>query len=72
MQGRATVDAPWTKMCVGKDAKTIENSDKHIVHEVSELNIGIGIRFVRLVIHRPSTMWGSSVWRFQVWGYPVV
>ena len=28
------------------------------------------IRFVRLIIHNPSTEWGSSVWRFQVYGIP--
>ena len=26
-------------------------------------------RFVRLLISRPATQWGSSVWRFQIWGY---
>lgn len=27
------------------------------------------IRYVKLLIHRPSTRWGSSIWRLQVWGY---
>ena len=27
------------------------------------------VRYVRLYITMPSTHWGSSVWRFQVWGY---
>lgn len=27
------------------------------------------VRFVRLHISMPSTQWGSSIWRFQVWGY---
>jgi len=26
-------------------------------------------RFVRLLILRPSTHWGSSLWRLQLWGY---
>ena len=26
-------------------------------------------RFIRLFIIRPSTRWGSSVWRLQVWGF---
>ncbi len=31
--------------------------------------IATPIRQVKLLIHRPSTRWGSSIWRFQVWGY---
>jgi hypothetical protein len=27
------------------------------------------VRYVKLLIHRPSTRWGSSIWRLQVWGY---
>jgi hypothetical protein len=27
-----------------------------------------GYRYVKLVIHKPATQWGSSVWRFQIWG----
>jgi hypothetical protein len=28
-------------------------------------------RWVRLVIDRPSTQWGASLWRLQVWGAPL-
>jgi hypothetical protein len=27
------------------------------------------IRYIKLLIHRPSTRWAPSIWRLQVWGY---
>lgn len=61
-------------MAVAGGAKTIEKNSKHVIQEVSlpadaEFS-KLNCRYVRLIIHRSSTMWGSSVWRFQVWGRP--
>jgi hypothetical protein len=39
--------------------------DKQVVLK----EIDFFVRFVRLQIFRPSTQWGSSIWRFQIWGY---
>eukprot|EP01042_Synura_sphagnicola_P001615 gene1615-1877_t len=29
------------------------------------------LRYIKLVIRKPATQWGVSIWRFQVWGYEV-
>lgn len=29
------------------------------------------VRWIRLLIARPSTQWGSSLWRVHVWGVPL-
>lgn len=61
-------------MAVAGDAKTIEKNPKHVIQEASlpaDADFSrLNCRYVRLMIHRSSTMWGSSVWRFQVWGRP--
>lgn len=31
--------------------------------------IGFPMRYVKLLIFKPSTQWGSSIWRFQIWGH---
>lgn len=59
----------WISLCTSQQAKTTTQNSKHVIHEVV-LTKEVIARLVRLFIKRPSTRWGSSVWRFQVWGSP--
>ena len=71
----------WYRLAISKNRKEGNRDKHHIVHEVeawskyrchdeviSEGERGYIFRFIRLVILTPETQWGSSVWRFQVWG----
>lgn len=66
LRARLYEDAGWATLAVGSDARQMSTTDKHIVQEVSLP--ASSARYVRLIIHKPSTRWGSSLWRFQVWG----
>jgi len=54
--------------------KTLSSAAQHVVHTLSAStppseNSGPGlVSKVKLLIRRPATRWGVSVWRFQVWG----
>lgn len=71
-------DEPWRPLYPGPGwaRETLEGGDKHVVHE---LRMGGGTRaaapvdaaagrFVRVLIQRPATRWGVSLWRVDVWG----
>ena len=49
-------------------------SKMHIIHfaDVMPDARARRVRYVRLRIHRPATRFGSSIWRLQVWGTPVI
>lgn len=59
----------WTTLCTSQEAETTTQNSKHVVHEVT-LSKAVIVKLVQLLIKRPSTRWGSSVWRFQLWGSP--
>jgi len=60
----------WLTLCTSQQqAMTTTQNSKHVIHEVILAKETI-VKLVRLLIKRPSTRWGSSVWRFQVWGSP--
>lgn len=54
-----------------KLSKTLSISDQHIINEISVQDQKIllhDVRYVTLVIHSPATRWGSSLWRFHIYG----
>lgn len=68
-----SAEESWTTIAESRQMKVKSRSKHHVIQEVvldSRLQHNKKIRFVRLLIHSPSTKWGSSVWRFQVWGIP--
>ena len=54
---------PTNGTSAGTDAVSPESNGK----EGAE-NQNPYVRYVRLIIHRPATDWGSSIWRLQLWG----
>jgi hypothetical protein len=58
------------RLAVGEDASKSYPKDKHIVHEFrfSPTNDPGRFRYVRLVMHKPSTKWAPSLWHFEVYG----
>lgn len=67
IQARAASGEEWRTVAEGRAARETERSDMHIVHELPALQ-GASGRHVRLLIHAPATQWGTSVWRFHVYG----
>jgi allantoicase len=63
--------AQWVDVAAGSAARETGRSDQHIVHELPASSARAVGRWVRLLIHQPATHWGTSVWRFQVWGHRV-
>ena len=67
----------WKKIASGKDAQITRPSKQHIIHELSIPQPSPAhsrkkkrqYRYVRLVMHAPSTQWAPSLWRFQVYGW---
>jgi hypothetical protein len=57
----------WGTVAEGSAAAQTEASEMHIIHELPARPGAVG-RFVRLLIHQPATRWGTSVWRFHVYG----
>jgi hypothetical protein len=57
----------WTEVAVGSAARETSRSDMHIIHELPAASPALG-RWVRLLIHEPATRWGTSVWRWHVYG----
>jgi hypothetical protein len=54
----------------GKDVAVNSNSTSNVVDMADGFQILAKgpYKLVKLLIQAPSTNWGSSVWRFQVWG----
>lgn len=70
LQGKIEDRDAWATLFLSSQAHDLLRSDKHIIQEASSVEVTDSkqARFVRLTIHKPSTRWGSSVWRFQIWG----
>jgi hypothetical protein len=51
------------------DVDLVAKPGQTVISMPAEVRLS-GVRLVKLLIHRPAFHWGSSVWRFQVWGYP--
>lgn len=66
LRARLYEDAGWATLAVASDARQLHVTEKHVVQEVTLP--ASSARYVRLIIHKPSTRWGSSLWRFQIWG----
>ena len=60
------------RLAEGNDASRSFPRDKHIVHEFrfSPTNAPERFRYVRLVMHKPTTRWAPSLWNFAVHGLP--
>lgn len=60
----------WGELVTSTHARTTSRSKQHLVQEVSisPNNQKLRVQKVRLVIHHPSTRWGVSIWRLQLWG----
>lgn len=73
LQGRLSKEAQWEDMAQGSDHPLGARSKWHVLQEVrlSPPSTATPVRYLRLLIHGPSTQWGSSLWRFQVWGVQV-
>ena len=71
IRARLYEDAGWATIAVGTEAVTVTPTDsqklQHVMQQVI-LPVNIRARYIRLLIHEPATRWGSSLWRFQVWG----
>lgn len=59
----------WNLIVRSINARRVSLSKYHLLQQadVPEINRN-PVRKVRLTIHRPSTRWGVSVWRVQLWG----
>ena len=73
LQVRSSVGAEYTVLCTGRDIVRTERPSKmHIIQHIpvpaSRLQQQRTARYVRLLIHRPATRYGASIWRLQVWG----
>jgi len=56
---------------LSRDQHRIKEATLHEHHAQRERHGGgadEAVRYVRLVIHKPSLHWGSSIWRLQLWG----
>ena len=73
LRARLYEDGGWATIAVGTDAVSVTDSQQqqqqqqHVMQQVI-LPVDIRARYLRLLIHEPATRWGSSLWRFQVWG----
>jgi hypothetical protein len=68
---RLTKDEPYKTLCTSSDVKSTTRPNKmHVVQrvEVPPPLSQVTVRYVRLLIHRPATRYGASIWRLQVWG----
>lgn len=46
----------------------ITSASGNLVSLLDSEGQAVGFSEIELVIHRPGTQWGSSLWRFEVWG----
>lgn len=75
--GMTGVTKDLKRLALSADARVSKPSKQHVVHELiipppppqHARKTPRSYRFVRLVMHNPSTQWGSSVWRFNVYGW---
>jgi allantoicase len=54
-----------------KQAKVIGSRKQHLIHEIAISSGAVRSRqyqHIRLLIRKPATQWGVSIWRFQVYG----
>lgn len=62
----------WKQVLRSSQAKRsikVSNTPQHVLHQVDiNYTSDKAIRKVRLYIYRPATKWGTSIWRFEVWG----
>lgn len=82
IQGYATDVSTWVTISTSERLIVKGHSKHHIIHEVMCVRDGKwtekslvshkikAYAKVRLLILSPSTQWGSSVWRLQLWGLP--
>lgn len=75
VRGRLFSDGAWADFAAGRDAASPHSDETHIVHVLDATRTQCGAascvvraRFVRLVIAEPATVWGASLWRWEVWG----
>ena len=52
-----------------KDVTVLDPANQLLIHpkQVVLPSLPQRYRFLKLIIHQPSTRWGSSIWRWQVW-----
>ena len=58
------------ELATSTSRKVIDTSKNHIIHLI-ETSIESQVTSVKLVIDKPSTRWGTSIWRLQLHGYLV-
>jgi len=68
--GCVTADKCITELATSINRKIVDTSKNHIIHLV-EINSEYPISSIKLVISKPSTQWGTSIWRLQLYGYLV-
>lgn len=74
LQVRKTRDEEFSTLCTSRHIASTRQPDKlHVVQTVAvpEHKRQMPVRYVRLVIHKPATRYGASIWRLQVWGSAV-
>lgn len=79
--GVETFQEVWVELAKSKQSRALAFDNTHIIHEAmisNDVSVYLQpdkrmpippIRFVRLIIHRPAQQWGSSVWRFVIYGF---
>ena len=68
IRARLYEDSSWATLAVGTESSSVSSSlPQHVIQQVL-LPPGARARYIKLLIHSPATRWGSSLWRFQVWG----
>ncbi len=58
------------ELATSASRKVIDTSKNHIIHLIGT-SIESPVTSVKLVIDKPSTRWGTSIWRLQLHGYLV-
>jgi hypothetical protein len=73
-------DGEWVTLAdatlLQANLKTLPSAAQHVVHALpvtsppaADNPVPVLVSKVKLLIRRPATRWGVSVWRFQTWGY---
>ena len=64
---QALEGSAWVTLETERDSR--KKSKQHVVDTLSVTSGGLEASQFRVLIRRPATHWGVSLWRFEVWGH---
>ena len=59
-------DGAWVTLPTVRTKRT--KTKQHVVDELAVKEVQAAAEEYRVLIRRPATSWGVSLWRFEVWG----